>query len=281
VKIKSIILLCAIFIFLFFFFIGSSLPEKEFIQTNQGDFTGSRINEILSVGESLDYEVSYSFIKLGTIKIQALDKFVQNGRNIYKMKSYIDSYNIPLVSLHNVFESEIDDELFSHQFIGSELIDNDWRYSKYDFNYPLNKVFLEKGYASKNSIIWKDTIDLKGKKFLDGLGLFYYARGMLLSKKTQYIPVLIADKVETASIKYPCEKDDVSIDAVNYSVDVLKFEGRADFVGIFGLTGKFTGWFSNDNARIPIAAKMHVILGSVYIELKSWTRQGWSPPKKY
>jgi hypothetical protein len=280
VKTRAIIL-SGIVILITFFFLGSAIPENKYIQTNYDNLQGSKLSDFLTIGESLDYEVSYSFIKLGMIKMRVLDKFNRDGRTIYKLKSFIDSYNIPLVSLHNVFESEMDDELFSHQFIGSELIDNEWRYSKYDFNYPKNKAFLEKGYASKNSIIWKDTADLKGKKYQDGLDLFYFARSSLFSQKTLYIPVLITDKTEVTSIKYPCEKDDVDIDAVKYPVDVLKFEGRADFVGIMGLTGKFTGWFSNDYARIPIAAKMHVIIGSIYIELKSWNRPGWSPPKKY
>jgi len=48
---------------------------------------------------------------------------------------------------------------------------------------------------------------------------------------------------------------------------------------VFGLTGGFSGQFSNDNARIPIIARMNVILGSIKVELKSWKREGWRPPK--
>jgi hypothetical protein len=57
------------------------------------------------------------------------------------------------------------------------------------------------------------------------------------------------------------------------------FDGRADFVGIFGLTGGFEGWFSNDEARVPIMAKMKVLIGSVTIELMRWNRPGWTPPR--
>ena len=55
--------------------------------------------------------------------------------------------------------------------------------------------------------------------------------------------------------------------------------GTADFTGIYGMSGDFEGWFSNDEARIPILAKMKVIIGSVTIELTRWTRTGWSPPR--
>jgi hypothetical protein len=62
-------------------------------------------------------------------------------------------------------------------------------------------------------------------------------------------------------------------------VDVVHFEGRADFEGIFGMTGDFEGWFSNDEARVPILAKMKVIIGNIRIELTKWNREGWKPPK--
>jgi hypothetical protein len=71
----------------------------------------------------------------------------------------------------------------------------------------------------------------------------------------------------------------VEIDAVDYPIDVVGFEGNAEFVGIFGLTGGFDGWFSNDEARVPIVAHMKVILGSVTLELMSWKRPGWTPPR--
>ena len=54
----------------------------------------------------------------------------------------------------------------------------------------------------------------------------------------------------------------------------MGLQGNAEFVGIFGLTGEFSGWFWNDDARIPIVAKMQVIIGSVTIELMSWKRPG-------
>jgi hypothetical protein len=69
------------------------------------------------------------------------------------------------------------------------------------------------------------------------------------------------------------------IEAVPYPVDVLHFEGEAKFVGVFGLTGGFEGWFSNDAARVPVLAKMKVLIGNIRIELVSWKRTGWTPPR--
>jgi hypothetical protein len=52
-----------------------------------------------------------------------------------------------------------------------------------------------------------------------------------------------------------------------------------EFSGIYGLTGPFEGWFSNDDARVPIRANMEVMLGSVKVELIGWNRGGWNPPR--
>ena len=49
-------------------------------------------------------------------------------------------------------------------------------------------------------------------------------------------------------------------------------------IQIFGLTGVFEGWFSDDAASVPISAKMHVLIGSVRIELLRWKRSNWTPP---
>ena len=59
----------------------------------------------------------------------------------------------------------------------------------------------------------------------------------------------------------------------------MRLDGSTDFISVFGLTGYFEGWFSNDEASIPIVAKMKVIIGNVTLKLKSWKRAGWNPPK--
>ena len=102
----------------------------------------------------------------------------------------------------------------------------------------------------------------------DGLSLFYYARQHASEKKQIKIPTFVDTNEVTTNINFGIEHSDEDIDAVNYPIDVMKLDGRADFVGVFGLTGGFEGVFSNDVAGIPITARMKVILGSVKVELK-------------
>ena len=100
-----------------------------------------------------------------------------------------------------------------------------------------------------------------------------------MSGQSKTIPTLINEQKVTTRINFSGKREPVEVDAIDYPIDAVKFEGTADFVGIFGLTGDFEGWFSNDEARVPIMAKMKVILGSVTIELMQWKRAGWTPPR--
>jgi hypothetical protein len=113
----------------------------------------------------------------------------------------------------------------------------------------------------------------------DGLSLFYFAREHALEKRQARIPTFVDTNEVTTNINFGIEHEEEEIDAVKYPIDVMKLDGRADFVGVFGLTGGFEGVFSNDVAGIPITARMKVILGSVKVELKSWKRDNWIPPK--
>jgi len=274
---KKLLIFIATALFTLFLFLGGLKREREIFSFHEPIQNN---NFSMQVNEELLYEVSYSFIKLGTIRIKTLNKYDKNGKKIYKAIAFMDSYKIPLLSLHNVFESEIDETIYSHQFIGSELEGNDWKYTKYDLDYNVDKAFLERGFSSTGKPFMKDTLALNKEKMQDGLSLFFDARKKLYSQSPQNIPVLINEKRELTTIQYPCKREEVKIDAVEYPIDVLHFIGKSTFVGVFGLTGDFQGWFSNDYARIPVFAKMRVILGSVNVELISWKGINWIPPKK-
>lgn len=93
------------------------------------------------------------------------------------------------------------------------------------------------------------------------------------------LPTFIKEQKEITIINFYNEVQDVSIDAVDYDISCYKLDGEAKFVSIFGLTGFFEGWFSADEASIPIVAKMNVIIGNITLELINWKREGWNPPK--
>jgi elongation factor P hydroxylase len=107
----------------------------------------------------------------------------------------------------------------------------------------------------------------------------YFARGYVGSGLKTVVHTFIKEKKSRTYFDFTNETDDEGIDSVSYDVDVLKFEGEANWVGMFGLTGGFDGRFSNDDAHVPIVAHMKVIIGSVKVQLQDWKREGWIPPR--
>lgn len=234
-------------------------------------------SRVLVEGEELKYNVRYGPIDIGQVRIVTAKKVAANGSTAFQTFAYIDSYKgIPFVNLHAVFESLFDSLVFSRYFVGRSKDGDFYDFSRYRYDYTKNMVAMESG--RKDTIIEKrDTLKIGGPT-QDGLSLFFYARDQLFSGKKQNIPAVVKEQKVNTFIDFDGRRKVIEQDLIAHPVDCVGFEGKAEFTGIFGLTGEFEGWFSNDNARVPIMAKMRVIIGSVTIELMEWKREGWKPP---
>lgn len=237
---------------------------------------------MLQVGEELEYSVHYSFFNIGTVRFKVTNKEERNGRIVYHACAFMDSNPSLswLVDLHVRFYSEIDQAAFSYGWVNEDSTNKNISYRKMKFDYENHKMYYEwkKLSSGEFEIKGTDTIAIT-KNCQDGLSLFFYAREHALQKMQVKIPTFIDTNEVTTNIDFGVERLEEEIDAVDYPIDVIKLEGRADFVGVFGLTGAFNGLFSNDMAGIPITAKLKVILGSIRVELKKWNRGDWMPPK--
>ncbi|MBP9119751.1 MAG: DUF3108 domain-containing protein, partial [Ignavibacterium sp.] len=150
--------------------------------------------------------------------------------------------------------------------------------TKYHFNKNKNNIRIIKGRERTNEI-WTDSIITYDRDYQDGLSLFYFARMRTGQQKKVNVPVFINEKYEKTYINFYNEVEDMDIDAVDYDISCVRLDGETEFRGIFGLTGYFEGWFSNDQYAVPIVAKMQVLIGSITLELKNWKKKGWMPPK--
>lgn len=230
-------------------------------------------------GEELNYVVSYSFINLGEIRIRVKDKKTVNGKDFYNAIAYIDSYDgIPFVNLHQIYESMVNENYYSDFFRGIVKGEEYTTFTEYDFNYDQSVVKIKKGRFSPKEI-WVDSTDKVEKQFHDGLSIFFFARMNSGKKSSMSLPCYVNEKKVITKINFYDNSIPVSVPVVDYEIKCVRLDGEMDFISIFGLTGYFEGWFSNDEASIPIAAHMKVIIGNIKLELKSWKREGWNPPK--
>jgi len=240
-------------------------------------------DSLLVVGEELEYRVSYSIFTIGTIRVRVIGVAEQDGRLVYKAQAFIDSApGLPFVNLHILFESEFDEDVYSYRWQSKDSSASSIAYLSYAFDYANNWVLVEKSSQKLNAprVVEKvDTVAIS-EKAQDGLSLFFFARKHLHRQGQVNVPTIIGNEVVKTTIAFLHKRTSDEIDALeDQPIDLIEFQGRAHYSGVFGMTGAFSGWFSNDSARVPIIARMQVILGSIYIELVRWNRLGWQPPK--
>ena len=235
--------------------------------------------QMFSPGEELEYDVSFIGIRLGSVKIisERIDSI--SGRPVYKAVGYMNSRSgLPFVDLHAIFHTWADTSFRrSQQFVGQiKITDERWDTQKIWFKKDKNKILNYKWHGKKQ--VRFDTI-ATGIDVSDGLSLYFLARQFCGKKANMKISTLIDRELENTYLQFTDKKEAVEVDIIPYPVRTSYFRGKAEWNGIYGISGEFEGWFSDDEARVPIVAKMKVYVGSVRIELVKWKRKGWVPPK--
>ena len=242
-----------------------------------------QISGVMQTDEELVYEVSWTWFKLGTIRVITSSSSLQSAGARFSSVAYTNSYDLPFVDFHAVSTSEMDSSLFS---VGASLyVNNNGKglRQKYYFNstsrvYVTEHAIVSSANAPPQAPPTYDTLRLSYRRYQDGTSILYYARAHVHDRQGVRVPTLVRGKAGYTNFYMPCERTTETIDAFPSPISVLQLEGLAEFEGIFGLTGEFIGWFTDDAAAVPIKAKMKVLLGSITLELKEWRRQGWSPP---
>jgi hypothetical protein len=233
-------------------------------------------------GEELQYEVSYLGIGLGTINTRVTAVQASPGERRVSAECLIRTYKgVPFVTLNTLFQTLMGDSLESLRFRNREYLADEKVFKEILYTFPKNRdrVYISEEVERHPEWAKQDTLELEGKRWQDGLSLFYFARAFSHSSRRCMVPVLMYVTKATTEIRFGVDVEEEDIDAVDYDIRCRKLEGETGFTGIFGLTGGFEGWFSDDEAAIPIRAKMHVLIGSINIELVKWKRKGWKPPR--
>ena len=243
--------------------------------TNQKNIS---LDDKLHIGDEFTYIVRYAFLNLGELRTKVYAKDTLDEKIIYKSITYIDSYEgLPFVDLHQIYESWFDSTLLPVYFQAFTFYEEDTSYTKYYFKED-NLVHILKGklHEQKASL---DTVIHLGSSYHDGLSILYFARFNTNRNESLVIPCFVNEDTASTIINYYFDQENVSIDAINYEADCIKIDGETMFTGIFGLTGYFEGWFSNDEYQVPVAAELEVVIGHISIELMDWERDKWQLPE--
>ncbi len=177
----------------------------------------------------------------------------------------------------------MDDFLYSRATRTLEKRGDEWWAQNYTYDLSNKRLIIEKTWQKDpNSAPYKrtsvDTLMLEDTTFQDGLSIAYFPRSQIGTEQAIRVPTVLYGNLGTTTFWFTNKKSTETIDVLDRPVRVVEVEGTLDVKGIFGLTGDFKGWFSDDSAAVPIKAEMNVILGVVDLELIEWDRNGWNPP---
>jgi len=252
---------------------------------NGSSVTAPAAARVMMEGEELVYEVSWYFVKLGTIRTKILKANSNSNTMIrYSAMAYVDSYEgLPFADLHSVSYTGVDKFLSSRATRTLEKKGDEWWALNYAYDLPNKRLIIETTWQKDlNSAPYKstgvDTLMLQDTTFQDGFSIAYFARSQIGTEQAIRVPTVMYENLGTTTFWFTNQKSTKTIDALERPIRVVELEGTLDVKGIFGLIGDFKGWFSDDSAAVPIKAEMNVILGVVDLELIEWDRDGWNPP---
>lgn len=225
--------------------------------------------------EEFVYEVSWTFFKLGTIRIQTLGQ--------HEARAYIDSYEgLPFVDLHSIYYTQMDSLFFSRGAHSFDKNEKEWTGLTYRCEdggmVVVERAFLTDPSGEPYRREFVDTVQAPGGRFVDGLSIGYVPRPLIHTIQTVTVPTILKGELGNTTFYFTGKRTLESISVLDEPVRVIEVRGTTNVEGIFGMTGDFTGWFSDDAAAVPIKGKLKVLLGSVTVELIQWKRDGWSPP---
>ncbi len=233
---------------------------------------------VLADEEELTYEVTWSFVTLGIVRVKAKPDLT--------VQAWIDSYEgLPYVDLHSIYYSRMDSSLYSSSSWSlDKQEDGEWTGLNYIYDPPSRRLAIEEvrqkdPHSAPHLRKMRDTLVLTEPSFLDGISIAFFPRTLVHTARSVGVPTVLREKLGITTFYLPGERTTVDLDAVDYPVRAIEMEGTTTVVGVFGMTGDFKGWFSDDAYAVPLKGKLKVLLGSVTMELVKWKRGSWNPPQ--
>ncbi len=111
----------------------------------------------------------------------------------------------------------------------------------------------------------------------DGLSLFFFARDRLPYRQKVNVPAIVREQGRNTYIDFVGERTSVEIDAVDYPVDVLRFEGNAGVHRDLRAHGGLRGVVQQRRRPRPDPGEDEGDHRERDVELMQWNRAGMDP----
>jgi hypothetical protein len=217
-------------------------------------------------GEILSYKVKWGFIRIGTVEIS------QRIMNL----SYSSLYLVQLRAKSSTFKVFLDaDSPTSMSFVMEEDKQNGnvkaYLYDKQN-HLVLMKTWQNKRLVQNTALSYQDA-------YYDLLDLMMMMRCLSESGASITLPTIVDSGIKKTYLTFSDDVKNIKVAAVERTIQARQVKGVAGWKAWGGLSGPFEGWFSDDEAAIPLKIQLRVSLGSITLELERVHRPDWAVPE--
>ncbi len=242
---------------------------------------GQDLPRFFSPGEVLRYKVQWKFLRLGTITVRSTSEPSRPGEKFMRGCIEVESNpDIPFIHIEEINESLIDlTTMHSIDYSARHVSGEEVTLIRCTYEDSIRSAQYEVRDGLTGRLVSHQTIpDVQG--YIEGTALFFYTRYAASLKGTRSIPTFAQGSIKPTTLEFSPVEEEVEIECWDHPIRTTKYSGYAAWTGASaaGVTGEFEGWVSDDTAAIPVCAELKILLGSIHIELESWSRPGWSPP---
>lgn len=243
----------------------STQVNLEVIRTSQPS-----VKKLVEADEVFEYRVEYGILTLGTVTIEVVKDTIWQGKPAFillsKIRSNPNLWFIGYKERHFYSVTGYDDTIFfCYEFHSNSLHDNQYRDTRYTYDYARKEVV---GYEFEKE---------KGRWPIDqptdsGPGLFYVSRLFAGKDTLVNYPIVTEFEKGVSRMWFTSRIETRNIPAFPTPVPAYHMHGLADLKGPFGFSGAFKTWYGVDPLRLPYEAHVKVWVGNVVVRLTSYKR---------
>lgn len=263
-RIKALIVILTLFVTNAVFAQDTLQSAANFRTIQQNAFT---------TGEKLNFEINYGFITAGNAVMEIAPSYqTMNGREVYDISVRINSSS----SFEWVYKVE---DLYKCYLDRQGLFP--WRFEQHihegNFKKDFEAIFDHENGKVKAYTGEKDPKKFEGEYDIpmyvhDILSAFYFARTMdynnMSAGQTVQLQNFYDDKVHPLNIKYH-GKEEIDVPAGEFRC--IKVEPMVVEGGLFKSEGSIIVWLTDDDRKMPVLVKTKVLVGSMDVELTSYS----------
>jgi hypothetical protein len=251
--------------------VASSAPEDE----------PKSPSPVFQAGEVLQYKVKWTIFRLGTVTLRTFRDSTCKGPNDYKVSFYaVSNPDIAIIGVRGYFESTMDAvSLVSKRLWGLEQSGEKFIETRATLNEETGRLTYSVVDKNTDETLHEGTLE-DVTTACQSASLLAFARSVSHTVGLYRVPSFVDRQMGTTDIIFRGEREDLEIGPLEAPIRTRVLSGQTKWgegKGVAGFAGDFRGWFSDDDAAVPIRAEAKVIVGSIVVELEKWDRPGWEP----